>query len=453
MALVPLKGDLKKADRLISKFISAEKKILINVVKNSVFEDLWESFVWKNPWDDTSRVLSAIPKKWEDVRIAANYSLRSLKRKQHSVTIDWLEQNGECGDWITAGISTLSQAGHGAFGRKSFLPGDTVISLPLIHIPYREVLDMYQISSFVKKRGTRNQAIHTQILENYCMGHRESTLLLCPYGTLSSYINHNQTLANVRMEWADPRKSIQSPSWLEKSIDELSKEYRAGLSMNIIAIRDINAGEEIFLDYGDDWENAWKHHLRSWISNPMDENYKSAEQFNMEMKEVKTEKEQSIDPYPSGVKLYFFLAFARSGWLSHWENGTIAEYLATEGRSMNKYVDVEVLNRTVDTDGISWYDVLAYRSKYRRQKIKRLPRESLRFFDVAYSTDMFQPNAFRHDIGIPDSLFPDVWKNLRKPDFPEEQLKSEKMHFSKNESSFDCQEEHACMNVESNPFI
>ena len=26
---------------------------------------------------------------------------------------------------------------------------------------------------------------------------------------------------------------------------------------------------------------------------------------------------------------------------------------------------------------------------------------------------MLQPNAFRHDIRIPDHLFPELWKNLK----------------------------------------
>jgi hypothetical protein len=34
--------------------------------------------------------------------------------------------------------------------------------------------------------------------------------------------------------------------------------------MELVALRDIESGEELFLDYGDDWERSWQHHLETW---------------------------------------------------------------------------------------------------------------------------------------------------------------------------------------------
>ena len=43
--------------------------------------------------------------------------------------------------------------------------------------------------------------------------------------------------------------------------------------------------------------------------------------------------------------------------------------------------------------------------------VRKITRYAIRFFDAPYTEDTFLPNAFRHDIRIPDHLFPTVWKN------------------------------------------
>jgi len=40
-----------------------------------------------------------------------------------------------------------------------------------------------------------------------------------------------------------------------------------------------------------------------------------------------------------------------------------------------------------------------------------VPRDAFTYFNRPYTTDMFLANAFRHDIRIPDDLFPEAWRN------------------------------------------
>ena len=42
-----------------------------------------------------------------------------------------------------------------------------------------------------------------------------------------------------------------------------------------------------------------------------------------------------------------------------------------------------------------------------------LPREAFMFVDLPYSRDIHQPWAFRHMMGIPDEIMPDIWRNLK----------------------------------------
>ena len=421
MGHVPLEGDLHRAHRFIVKYSLLEERLQSEAVKKEILQDLWESFVWKNPWNDTSRVMFAVPKNWEETRLARNITLTELKRRQHSVSVEWLEEHGECGDWITIKPSTIRQAGRGAFARKTLKEGEVVAPFPVIHVPYRARLDIFEISRVGRHyKVNEDQKINTQLLENYCMGHNESTMLLCPYGTLSNHINHNQTLANVKLVWADPSKSNHSPEFLNKSVKELDETEHAGLAMNVVAIRDIQPDEEIFLDYGDEWEKAWQVHVENWTPVDGAENYKSAEQINKDLTNGEFELLLSPYAYPDNVNLYFSNYFKRPRkiWLKYWENGTLDEYMVKEGKWFLE--EVEVLHRETDEDGNTWYTVLVPREnsyekkkQEKSRKISGVPLEAFRFFDRAYTTDMFQANSFRHDIRIPDHLFPDLWKNKK----------------------------------------
>ena len=189
----------------------------------------------------------------------------------------------------------------------------------------------------------------------------------------------------------------------------------AGLAMNVIAIRDIAPDEEILLDYGDEWERAWQQHLKKWAPVDGARDYLSAAQLPVTPESIKTEFELLSSPYPHGASLYASMAFAgpNDGWWADWEKGTLDEYLANEGWNY-EFVEVDVLDREVDDDGYTWYRVLLVNpgNDPRLSKVvTNVPLEAFRFFDRAYNTDMFQSNAFRHDIRIPDHMFPERWKN------------------------------------------
>lgn len=417
MGPVPLKGDLKKANNLIAKYKSLELRLQqpTSQVRQEIIEDVWESFAWKSPWNDTSRVMFALPTKWEDIRIAQNTSVTELKRKQHSRSLEWLNDHGVCGDWITVKPSTLRQAGRGAFARKGIREGEIVAPMPLIHLPYRKVLDMYEISSesgqFEANLEAKN---NVQLLTNYCMGHNESTMLLCPYGTLSNHVNHNQTLVNTKLVWASPNSSNHNPYWLKTPMKDLLKKEYANLAMNLVATRNIEPDEEIFLDYGDEWEEAWQRHVETWKPLKGAENYTSAEQLS-EDRFIKTEFEAMFSPYPGNVDLRFNLAFdkPRKEWLNHWEAGTLEAFIIKEDEY---YHDCEVLRRETDENSNVWYTIVKFNhddTEEEPTKISKIPREAFRFFDRPYTSDMHQANAFRHDMRVPDHLFPEIWRNRK----------------------------------------
>ena len=114
---------------------------------------------------------------------------------------------------------------------------------------------------------------------------------------------------------------------LEKNITELEEVKGSKLAMELVAIRDINANEEIFLDYGDEWEKAWQEHVRNWKPQEGAEQYISSYEMDKRPEPLRTEFEQMKNPYPSNLSLKFDRAFEKA-------NGDWKRFLK-EGNSLD----------------------------------------------------------------------------------------------------------------------
>ena len=110
-----------------------------------------------------------------------------------------------------------------------------------------------------------------ELLINYCYtpdrdGYT-SSLLFLPVAPGANALNHanrsmNQ-LPNVAIVWMNPKfrpeEFFQGPT--ESLFGESEKlEEGTPLMVEYVAIRDVAAGEELLLDYGDAWEDAWVAH-------------------------------------------------------------------------------------------------------------------------------------------------------------------------------------------------
>ena len=87
-----------------------------------------------------------------------------------------------------------------------------------------------------------------QIFLNYCYGHPESSLLLFPYSPAINYVNHHYTKYNAELRWSN--HASHKTEWLKMAPRELAVLDHTGLLMDMVAIRDIEVGEEVYLNYG-----------------------------------------------------------------------------------------------------------------------------------------------------------------------------------------------------------
>lgn len=230
-----------------------------------LMKDVMEAAAGSGKGKQIARMLPDDPSKLKEVLDAGGaFYLSSPKAVRK---LDWLETNGLCMDNIKPGPSTIPYAGRGAFATRKIPAGGLVAPVPLIQIPDEDILDMHRMKTmkvesteseteeetiFVRDGEEDADVTGKQLLLNYCWGHPESSLLLFPTGAVVNYINHNfdKSKVNARMVWSDHPSNRKE--WFNISPDDMlvtGSDY-IGLLMELVAIKDIEEGDEIFLDYG-----------------------------------------------------------------------------------------------------------------------------------------------------------------------------------------------------------
>lgn len=235
-----------------------------------------------------------------------------------------------------------------------------------------------------------------------------------------SYINHDGQKPNVKVVWAKDGLTGHDDSWLEKTPKKFSKSFSSHLTLDYVAIRDIAEGEELFMDYGPAWDEAWREHAATWQpEHSSADTYLNGHDWNEMFGEMplRTDKEQTYDTYPATLQIRCHSDLVRLRKKDRWKEKPSWAW------DMSEYgFPCRILERSVDEeDGEYVYNiVLTTERKDRWEEFRRprvlefqsIPRNAIRFFDRPYSTDLHLRNAFRHEIGLPDELVPQAWRNL-----------------------------------------
>jgi len=421
--LIPMSMNYNFAAQFLKKFsnLHAFRSRWLGTPSNldEIRSDFWK-MIGNFPYN--SRSLAALPKTIETVDKALEIGIQETELKSSIRSMDWLRENGKCIDNLRPGISTVAQAGRGAFATRFIPKGKRIAPSPLIHIPSKDTLLMYGVANEQEYASVyyRNSSDirGRQLLLNYCFGHNESTLLLCPYGSGTSYINHNQQSPNAKIVWPDEAHSlIHKKEWLNESIDFLEGQFYAALEFEYVATRDIYPDEEVFIDYGLEWEDAWNQHINAWIPQT-DDDFDDASQWSCfkdcdNATPIRTKEEQNSEPYSPNVEIYCFCSYGyrtESVWkeFDDWRQSDAAYKFPCE-----------ILRRYLRQGGGYLYDVeLSITSNMANVEgdglvlVKGVPQYAIQFTNKKYTSDLFLHNAFRHEMMIPNEMFPDSWRNL-----------------------------------------
>mmetsp|Transcript_9120 Transcript_9120/g.10562 ORF Transcript_9120/g.10562 Transcript_9120/m.10562 type:complete len:653 (-) Transcript_9120:97-2055(-) len=361
--------------------------------------------------------------------------------------MDWIISNGKCLDNVVPTRSTIPDAGNGGFAQRFIPKGESVIIAPLVHIMDWTSTFIYPLvtneNGQMERDPDNDESNGYQLMLNYCFSHDQSSMLLCPQ-TNSILINHcstrndyggdcakynenedpNMRGANAEVRWADDFDNTKS--WLKMSIPDIDKNvrrHRRGLSMEFIAKRDIYPGDEIFIDYGEEWELEWEEHVKEWVP-PPEENHASITEMN-KMEVLRTPDELKDEPYSENVRVVCkylesedetdidsFGSTDPDDWIQD-----VTEDIYEDG----EFWPCKILSRTENSNSTLQYSVEFLRKtgvetiwseKGYSRILHNMKREGIEFRPMPYSSDQHYPGAFRSFLRIPDSMFPEIWKDL-----------------------------------------
>lgn len=426
---VPFNRHYDIADELINKFIKnitswqKEDTTEIKFLNTENFEqEIWDFIAQlRNIWDK-SKAMFALPDKNSTTVDDLNQLMSSggSKLQNYNDTVkdlEWMDEHGQCMDNIRNGISKIPDAGRGAFANRFIPKGGLVAPAPLIHLSNRSSLIIYEhmITPAGKWRRNVDLPSHHQLLLNYCFGHGDSSLLLCPYGYLNFLINHDHETPNTKVIWTETKR-LRHPEWFDMTVTDWGEESHSGLSLDFVALRDIGKDEEITIDYGIEWETAWKEHVQNF-DRPR-RGYMPAFELNKVVNLKIPTAYEPIENQFEGV-----ITFCHNYYFP--EKHDFKPYLFMTDEDEDEQVILHYTCRVLMRHDDDRYTVEVFHRERWLEKFDiyeqyfdtplyilfDVPRDAMFFRDKVYTRDHHQPWSFRHDMRLPDEIFPEIWKN------------------------------------------
>jgi hypothetical protein len=351
--------------------------------------------------------------------------LQDVVTSDTTKSLDWLADHGLCVGNLRPDKSKIKGAGRGAFASNFIPKGTRIAPAPLVAVD-RELI---MTNTTGKKRTAK-----PQLLLNYCFGHVNSSLLFYPISPSINLINHGGEKSNARLQWSmSSRNRGKDWPWL-LSLHDAKNLSLSGFMIDVVAMRDILPNEEILLDYGEEWEKAWKKHVQEWKA-PINANqYSPAYVMDDVTALLRTEKEQSMHPYPPNIFTACFYRYSareindgitkdlpqkrneatahqwkadrRTFEFSNLRPCSIVSRDGSENRNEKKVTYTVIMK---NRRGLKSEEVIPNGSLH---IVNGVPRSAIRFMDKYYTTDQHLENAFRHEIQISNEYFPSHWMDL-----------------------------------------
>eukprot|EP00536_Pseudo-nitzschia_multiseries_P005417 jgi/Psemu1/238495/estExt_Genewise1.C_1010083 len=423
------KADYEKVDQTIEKIIQFFDKHdgkMDDEARQKIYDffksDVMVAAAGQEKGSQIKNMLPENPSELKEVMKKGGFF--TLKDSEAFRSLEWLEKNGLCIDMIKPGPSTIPYAGRGAFANREIKEGTLVAPVPLIPIPDAAILDMHPIDAIVHNADAEegeeeytwvrddDEKTGIQLLMNYMYGHPESKKLFFPAGAVASYINHapSKDKVNAKMVWSEHPENHRD--WLDEVLQPFNK--MGGLVIEIVATKDIDDGEEVFIDYGKEWQDAWDRHVEDWNKNKEDYWPIRAIDLNQEHK-TKPFRTIEEEPYPEDVMMKCFLMVKKPNG-DEIEKDSLGRKIriwseAESGESnlvSKNLFDCEIASHEETPTGHS-YDVL-WDSGKSTTVVTGVPHKAIVFLDRPGESDQHIWNSFRHYISMGD-IFPTLWKD------------------------------------------
>lgn len=163
------------------------------------------------------------------------------------------------------------------------------------------------------------------------------------------------------------------------------------------------ANEEITIDYGKEWEQAWRNHVANWQPPPGAKSYVPAYQLQQQInRKVKTVDEGGMG---SHIHTYCHEEYRRMNGLKpdkeDYHRCRAVKRYRTSNDDEFRYV-VETFSTKADKN-FSYFII--------HDVLFDVPRDIFHFEDAGHSRDHQMPWSFRHEMMVPDDMWPKAWMN------------------------------------------
>jgi hypothetical protein len=238
-------------------------------------------------------------------------------------------------------------------------------------------------------------------------------------------INHNSSKANVALRWVRKDGSQDLTVGPLDGLDVDSEDfasYNTRLQLEYVAIQDISEGDELFLNYGKEWEDALLDHIEHGTSSVDESQYISAQMMSDlsviaasgEGRGIEDQNymyECNVYPNARMLKNPEWEEFSSNHNIDkrNWPSEFVAWYRGNEFASWYPC-------RVVTADAAAkHYDIEVYVKPLTRRvvgrKYRNVPGDRIRVAEGLYRSDQHLPWSFRHYVPIPDSMFPLRWRD------------------------------------------
>eukprot|EP00956_Cyclotella_meneghiniana_P001290 scaffold1399_cov48-Cyclotella_meneghiniana.AAC.2 len=351
-----------------------------------------------------------------------------------------------CLDNVRSGESQIpGGVGMGLLAHRSIKRDDIVLSSPVVPLHRMDLI----VDEKKGNSATPQQRINNyQLMMNYVLGHPDSDVLLLPYGPFVNFINHppKGQRANAVIKWHEVgNEEMDAPRRMQFHHDELFQQYAKavtethgkGLVIDIVALNDIKEGEEIYIDYGERWVKAWNEHKKQWRAPIEASTYRTAdrwynnESLNPNPLVVRTVQEQMTNPYPDNLQtMCYYDADAKVVSVDE-EHETVYTYWDDDSLPHECLRPCNILERITDSDYPTGYvytvEMLHFEGEEKfwfcairegKHISNTVTYEGILILDKPYTHDIFLEQGFRHEIGVPDGLYPKEWmrSKIRRKD-------------------------------------
>jgi hypothetical protein len=157
--------------------------------------------------------------------------------------------SSDCLDDVYIDNSDIPLAGKGLFSQKTFSAGDIITTEPAVTISIP---------------GLGEEGEESGLIRNYCLWDSQSDVGFVPLGNIWAVNHAPQMFSNARLDWHKRLNTDFRESSGMTAQELLSTSYTFA-EVALVACKEITPGDEIVIDYGDEWALAWTTHLADRI--------------------------------------------------------------------------------------------------------------------------------------------------------------------------------------------